>query len=247
MFAVLKNKVLRQLFREGRYPFAVSIAWTAYSAYATPSGGWTVKNLVATFFPTFFLVVWFFSHWNRVKKQQTVEEGLAEIQLKIQSMLSELDSKTRELAGFITGGDSLCYFSAAPVAPNLLAHLAVVHHGTHPLYGVVARIVDLEIMDQFKDAFTAENLQKAETHHAVGDLAPGHAKMLPGIMSMGAGDVRRFNVFFSARNGSFHQLLRFRRVDGTWHTAIKVEGPHSRFEDVKPGFPRNASGEVEWD
>jgi len=243
--ASTKTKVLGQLWYEGRWPLALSLAWTLYSAHATPGDGWTLRNLISTFGPAFFLVVWFFSQWHRVKKQQSVEEGLSEIQAQIRGMLSDLEVKTKHLTGFITGGDSMCYLSSVPDSDGRLAPLIVMHVGQYPLYDVSMRLVDLGVFDQLMAAGRTD-FDKAEVVHGIGDLIPGHVKVVPAMYFMGTGDVRKFNVFYTARNGAFVQRLRFRRVDGSWLRATKVDGLHAHFEEVQDGYPRNEAGEVDW-
>jgi hypothetical protein len=91
-------------------------------------------------------------------------------------------------------------------------------------------------------------MQYTDTHIPIGNLIPGSARTLAQF-NLGNATERRFNVFFSARNGFFTQLLRFKKINGRWSHAIKVnrEGKGvPPFEDIQPGYPRNSKGEVEW-
>jgi hypothetical protein len=47
--------------------------------------------------------------------------------------------------------------------------------------------------------------------------------------------VRRFNLFWSARNGDSIQLLRFVKVDGNWRSAIRAfRGDEVLFDEIHP-------------
>lgn len=240
-------KISLQLLKEFWLPLLVGIAWTAYNLSEQPSTNWNFRSFVNIFGSTFFFVSWLVAQWYRVRKQQRVEDGLTGIESHVKQMLIELDGKTTDLVGHITGGDSVCYLIGSPVSPDQFGNIALVHHGKHPLYNVNARLVDLEIFDQFKDNLTFENIQKSEIYRQFGDLIPGHASMVGGVIPLGGGDTRRFNIFFTARNGSFVQLLRFKRVNGSWVSATKVEKGETRFEQIQDGYPRNESGQVDWD
>lgn len=65
--------------------------------------------------------------------------------------------------------------------------------------------------------------------------------------TLGNGDTRRFNIFFSARNGFFNQALRFKKIQGKWVSATKVKREEKViYEEVDDEFPRTAEGNVEW-
>jgi hypothetical protein len=66
-------------------------------------------------------------------------------------------------------------------------------------------------------------------------------------------DEQDYNVFLGARNGFFTQVLRFRRIDGQWKVATRVErqtldeGDHQvLYEKVDTGFPLDEHGKVDW-
>jgi hypothetical protein len=242
------KKIIRQLWNESRWAIAVSLVWTVGVAFFSKERGFELAMKIATtFFASLFVVNWYFSQWNRVKKQQTVEEGLSDIKKQVTTMLSELEDRTKDLVGFITGGESICYLSATTMPDGNLRFVAVVHQGKHPAYGVVARIVDLEVAERYGLPISGESFAASETELVIGDLIPGHAKMMGGAIAPASGDIRRFNIFFTARNGSFIQRLRFRRVDGIWRRAIKVQSFNSHFEDVDDAYPRTPDGGVAWE
>jgi hypothetical protein len=44
----------------------------------------------------------------------------------------------------------------------------------------------------------------------------------------------------------FHELLRFKKVDNEWASAVKVDRDKTLLESVSENYPRNVAGEVEW-
>jgi hypothetical protein len=237
----------KQLLREFWLPFAAAFLWTGYNVTELPPEQWSIRNFVNAFGPAFFFASWLIAQWYRVRKQQKVEGGLASIEASVKQTLAELEVKTTDLVAHITGGDSACYLSMKPDAQGLLTSVAVVHVGKHPLYEINVRMVDLEAFEAIKNDFTLENIQKTERCWPFGNLIPGHASMLNETIPLGDATSRNFNIFFTARNGSFTQLLRFRKFNDVWTTATKVcREDLTLYERVDEEFPRNANGIVEW-
>ena len=134
----------------------------------------------------------------------------------------------------------------------------LVHRGDFPLYELTARIVDLEKFSSRKTrdyGTLAEALGDEDFVGQIldlGELDPGRSRALGQILPV-VGDSGRFNIFFSARNGFFTQVLRLRRVASGWIYATKVtrRDEHgdvvSLFEKVPDSYPRNAGGDVDWE
>jgi hypothetical protein len=237
----------RQLLREFWLPFVAAFIWTAYNVTELPPSQWSIRNFVNAFGPAFFFASWLIAQWYRVRKQQKVEGGLASIEASVKQTLAELEVKTTDLIAHTTGGDSACYLSFMPTSQGRLTNVAIVHIGAHPLYEVNARMVDVDAFEAIKDNFTLENIQKTERRWPFGNLTPGHASVLSVNISLGNVVSKKFNIFFTARNGSFTQLLRFQKLDGVWTMATKVcREDLTLYERVDDAFPRNESGTVDW-
>ena len=154
---------------------------------------------------------------------------------------------SRDILAAITGGDSFAYFAISS------GMFVVIHKGEHPLYDVHARISDLEKSDRLGgDNPSYESLMAASTILDIGTLIPNHASTW-GQVSLGPGDRRSFNIFFTARNGGSTQILRLARVEGHWSSATRLtrrltrrRGSELLFEKIDADFPRNSAGEVEW-
>jgi hypothetical protein len=240
-------RVIKQLLAEFWVPFLAAVVWTSYNTWEVPRDQWSIRTVVTAFAPAFFFVSWLASQWYRVRKQQKVEGGLSSIERSVKQTLAELDAKTTDLVGHITGGESACFLIGIPLTDGMITQVAVEHVGKHPLYEVNAVIVDLEVFEQVKGNLPHDNFFRSEIHRQFGNLIPGHTNLVQENISMGTGSSRNFNIFYTARNGSFTQLLRYRRVNGEWLYAIKVyRGDVTMHEHVQEGFPRNENGAVDW-
>jgi hypothetical protein len=159
----------------------------------------------------------------------------------------------RQIAASVTGGDGfpcLTFASLLVAGPNS-AILTLLNQGEHPLYEVNGYIADLQESRQVSDkeqvpAWTwFKNIQG-------GNMSPNSARPLFD-WQLPETDEQDYNVFLNARNGFFTQLVRLRRVDGSWRVATRVrkqfangdESP-TLFLDVDAGFPLNERGEVDW-
>ena len=236
--------VLKQLLKEFGLPLLAAIVWTSYNIWEVPQ--WSIRTVLNVWVPTFFFVSWLVSQWYRVRKQQKVETGLSNIEKRIKQTLAELDAKTADLAAYITGGESACWLlGVTPPASDIVTQVVVNHVGKHPLYEVNPRMVDLEVL--YEGNLPHKNFSRSETYLQLGNLIPGHVKLMQVNISLGSGSSRNFNIFYTARNGSFTQLLRYRRVNGDWIYATKVfREDVTLHEQVPEGFPLNANGAIEW-
>jgi hypothetical protein len=240
-------EVIRQLIKEFAVPLMAALAWMVYNLYETQPGQWGFRVAVNVFGPAFFFASWLAAQWFRVKKQQGVDKGLGTIEQSIKDTLAKLDATATQLSGHITGGDSVCYFFGPSTRDDTWRDMLVIHSGAHPLYDVVARVCDIDEFEKCRN-----KLIQRLPHPAVdqivqlGNLVPEHARYSPICLSLGHGSYRRFNIFFTARNGSFTQLLRCKRVDGQWAFATRItRGNDVVLEKVDAQFLQGVS-EVPW-
>lgn len=195
-------------------------------------------------------------------------EEIASLNREIASSQEELRKKSdevaelnRNIADIVSGGDSFCYINMFPTSQKSL-YLIIANDGQYPMYDVDIRIVDLK---EFEKAF---------------DDLKGHTEMYRGLDLLSEGEVNRhirvgnippktalsrtieyekpegskrvdFNVFISARNGSFVELFRIREVKGKWYYAFRVFKTGDREnilkEFIQPGFPKGVDGHVSWE
>ena len=148
-----------------------------------------------------------------------LEDALTRIDDRVSKLVADLDSTSKQIINQLTGGDSFCRFAISFQSDRL--QLIAIHEGQYPLYDLQARIVDLEKFALLKGSLTLENLREADTIVHIGTLNPGMA--MPCIQFLlESYEKRSFNVFFTARNGTFTQLMRLCRRDGKWVSADKI-------------------------
>ena len=245
-------KVLLQILKEFLLPLVIALGWTLFNLYDKTKTDWSFKESVNIFGPTFFFISWLISQWFRVKKQQKVETGLSDIEASIKRTLSKLDAKTIDLVGHITGGDSACYIDGNTENDSFIKLNAAIHIGHHTLYDVNARIVNVLLFTKLGNVISYADIAKTETNIRLGNLIPGHANMIALNIPLGRDHNKyELNIFFSARNGSFTQLLRFRKVENKWLCATRVERESAGdvvtiFEKIDENYPLSTDGEVEW-
>jgi hypothetical protein len=189
------------------------------------------------------------------ESRQRSEQNFREIANGIQETVNELNTTIKEgrehfdrtmagIAGTIstqTGGSSYAYLSFVPEQHFLF----FAHAGKYPLYGVVARIVDLDQAKNNPFGITV----------TVGDMIKGHGNMLDVPKNMTSlADHFNANVFFTARNGGWTETLRVQKKQDGWARAIRVTGEFTTFgkskvmcETIDPKFQLDPSGQVEKD
>jgi hypothetical protein len=153
----------------------------------------------------------------------------------------KLAEQSEQIVNLVTGGDSVAYLTF----PKDFNRLAVIHHGSHPLFEVNARIVDLARLDPASpETVIGQTI-------TVGSIPPKTVFMM-GPWAL-AGDRTRLNIMFNARNGFWAELFRRVVIDNQPQYAIKVTrdtedgSAVTVFEQVDPLYPRNDKGEVDWD
>ena len=193
---------------------------------------------------------------GNINKSTKEIERLTALNTKLQERLLTSNKAITTLAqqsiDTTTGGDSFCYV----FINNNQTYFTVVHQGNYPLYGVSARIVDVNKLSNDKLTRIERESALWGTTIFLGDLPPKAASPRPGQFPFSDSGRQDFNIFFSGRSGFWDQLLRWRLVDGKWVSAIKVyrykedkEGkqkPETVLERIDKNFPRNEKGEIEW-
>lgn len=159
----------------------------------------------------------------------------------------ELARLAQETAYSVTGGPTVCYLTPMGGTPETGS---VIVHGDYPLYNLSARIVDLDLTERRRaEQPNRRPVMGEDPEIRIGDMPPRAATVIGPVFQF-HGEYRRWNIFFSARNGFFTQLLRVRKINGEWQPAIRVmrrDGREVAFEKIPEGFPREPDGSVKWD
>jgi hypothetical protein len=240
-------KTLKLILREFWLPLVLAAGWTAYALITDPLPA-NFKSLIKTFGPAFFLVSWATGQFIRVSKQSRVETNLNAIQTRLQDLLTQIEIRTTEIVAQISGGNSFCYGRLFTInGQTNMAHLIAVNGGAHTVFDAQVHIADLDCIEKSVASKGAIPLESCNSIFGVPSMiTPNHGAATVGQLSLAEGNVRRFNLFWSARNGDWIQFLRLVRVDGNWHSAIRVfRGEEVLFEEIQTGVPREVLG-PEW-
>jgi hypothetical protein len=120
---------------------------------------------------------------------------------------------------------------------DLLLVPVIIHHGRFPLYDVSVRFADVD---------KSMNISNALQTYPIGNLPQGPSTTTAIKIPHYGKDIN-FNIFFSARNGLWIQILRMRWVGDGWATANKViRGSEVVYREVSSNFPRQADGNIDW-
>lgn len=236
------SKTAEQLVKEFSIPFLISFSWTAYVLWGEKL---TVQSIGANFGGAFFFVSWMTGQFFRVQKQAGVTDSLSNVENRINAVIDNLEEHTRKLVGCVTGGNSYVYLKVVGRGSDFTTWIAA--HGGEcdfPVYGATAEIVDLDLFDAL---VVHGDVEEAYTSVSIGDLIPRGARIVKEF-DLGEGDARNFNIFITARNGHIDQKLRFRRVNGSWTRASRVNNDSGVvLVEVDKDYPKNDLGEVCWD
>lgn len=125
-----------------------------------------------------------------------------------------------------------------------MAQMIAINGGAHTVFDAQVRVADLECFDKSKTSKGAIPLESCYTILRVTNvITPNHSAGTIGQLSLAEGNVRRFNIFWTARNGDWIQYLRLVKVDGNWRSAIRVfRGEKVLFKDIPPDVPQEVLG-----
>jgi hypothetical protein len=166
----------------------------------------------------------------------------------------ETITSVQETLKMVTGGNSFAYLDFHFHATNTVSPF-VISDGKYPLYDVSVRVVDMdEWSKETKDKrMTMDDMFKFTKVLDVGNLNPSMSVIRNDVRWNLPEDVDRkiFSVTVNARNGWFEQIYNLRKVNGTWRRAYRVvemlpENGRELRTWAEEGFPRNASGEIDW-
>lgn len=206
----LIGRTFAQLTREFSFPLVVALIW-AFAA-AAPAD----RNLAGTisrFSTAFFFVSWLSGQLFRVSKQVRTEHTLTGISRRLEDVMTGLQEAAKDMAGWATGGNSWAYLLPTNPTETGLSQLMTQAEGTYPLYDLKIRVVDLNIF--------RENPLEGQTTYNFGELMAGLFHPIGPSVTL-QGEESSLNIFFYARNGMWHQLLRGKKIDGNWKWAFRV-------------------------
>lgn len=194
-------------------------------------------------------------HREKDEQQQSeivrLQKNIINSQEKLIAKSEEITELNKKSANLITGGDSYCFLGFANLEMGDRPFRFVVHKGTYPLYDVQAQIVDLDKADEWgKSGSTSyDDFMKSMEILKIGDLSPGQSLMLGRWNLKDAGNIKKYNVFIYAKNGSIVQNIVLKKINGYWKLANRAftEANHKRkilYEKIDPALSKDDIG---WD
>src|ERR1700688_3261765 len=195
--------VLKRLFKEFWFPAIVALLWVLYSR-SVQRGVADTKNYIAAFATAFFLASWATGQFFRVQKQTLVDRNLQNIEQRLRDLVSLLESKTAELIGYATGGDSTVQFQPMFYmnTPNVLT-LMLMNSSKYPVHDIQVEWIDLD------EPIDPPNGKFWTRHHAgVPSLWPN--KALVDLLRFDLSDRAELsiNIFIQTRNSGGVQEIR---------------------------------------
>lgn len=152
-----------------------------------------------------------------------------------------------------SGGNSFCYMVFLSPIEDGVGLPVFITVGEYPLYGVRARIVDLEKHKKLgaKDILGLSEILANDVIINIGDMPVNSTNLSEKVLTYTNSANLEYNIFYNARNGLWNQLLRIKNINGKSVRAIqvkRVEGVESIavFEEIDDGFPRNQNGNIDW-
>jgi hypothetical protein len=167
---------------------------------------------------------------------------------KLEITVKEKEEKIKELNNYIlstiTGGNSFCRLGLVSINSRInSASLVAIPKGEYPLYDVSFKIFDVEEFEKI----TSEQPAKTSLDYYVGNIAPGITQKI-GDINLGYGNEKKYNVFIFARNGSYTQWIRLKRIGGEWVMATKVaRGDSILYQKIDDRYPQDRFGNINWD
>ena len=152
-----------------------------------------------------------------------------------------LAAVTKDSVNEATGGESFCFVDMGPIPEGLMAHL--VQKGKYPVFDVRLNITDLNALDAAIKSGAPSLLVGTRTFGTIDFLSRDVWQPLGVYTVDPREEYARYNISIFARNGSFTQVLRLRRLkEGGWTSALLVHASYESkkgivFERIQRQFP----------
>jgi len=174
----------------------------------------------------------------------SIANSMSENQRAVEATMDRmkgLAAITKDTVNEATGGDSFCFVDMGPIPEGLIAHL--VQKGKYPVFDVRLNITDLNALDSAIKSGAPSLLVGTRTFGTIDFLSRGLWQPLGVYLLDPKEEYVRYNISIFARNGSFTELLRLKRLkDGSWTSALLVHASYETkkgivFERIHRQFP----------
>jgi len=216
----------------------------------------------ATLFAGLFIIIG--GIWSGIVQNKSDEE-----KSKLTKQLVNLTEKNavlnQEINDITTGGNSYCYITFEPwESVKKTLHGRINHSGNFPLYDVTLTVYDmiryreLETKVDDKSGYYAGDMSKIMKEIEIGNINPDSNlanmwhRRLPNLLRVDEYKDYKINIFFGARNGSWVQLVRLKKIKfggskNYWAQAIRIQkNKEIIFEYIDQHYPRDNTGTIEW-
>jgi hypothetical protein len=164
-----------------------------------------------------------------------IKKNLKLIEQNIE-LSDNLTKQSKIINSNITGGDSFCYLHVFknPRFENRF-RLMLINEGNFAMSKIQIRIVNLNEFNTSED-FTLESLTKNTI--SVDELSGKMSQIIGEVDFNTKHNSINLNIFINARNGSFIQLLRIKKVGENWKYANRVKKEDDIiYEKISDEFP----------
>jgi hypothetical protein len=173
---------------------------------------------------------------------------------EVTDRLNSHNSQLQKAQQLITGGNNFCYINLVPGGHSVDQPLLVaINDGNQPLYDVTFRMWDpADYGPNVEPMRTLDDFNKNAYNVNVGNLSPHAAKTI-GQIELPDSDAKNYEITIIARNGTFIERMKLRRVNGAWKRAFRVHSGYNRdestilIEKIDPDFPRDGGGAIQWE
>lgn len=178
------------------------------------------------------------------QKIETQSQTIDELRKENSELYTKLANTSIDIYHNLTGGDSYCTLTIGNIVGEKNSGIFIFELGANcknPLRNVQARIVDLNI-------FRTENINSDELFKNIINIDvidPNKAVATQHIYNLDKVKGVNLNVFFSANNGFFTQLIRMRFVNNNWTSATLIERDGKTiFKKIHESYPEKDSKKI---
>ena len=136
---------------------------------------------------------------------------------------TDLRQRTESIMSSVTGGAGYCTITfMRPFTDE--SRLIVSNRGDTPLYDVTVRISDPDLVPEAdaEGKMRLDDLMASQTILSLGNLPAGVAQVLAEPWDFSRDLRRTYDMFFTARNGSWEEHMTLLRENGNWTYTIQV-------------------------
>lgn len=213
-------KIAKQFAKEFLLPFVLALLWAVYSWHTAPKGENLMKVALSNFGASFFFIAWFTGQWNRISKQDQ-QFG------RLDRIIADLQSSTKDIIGHTTGGDTYCKMSVplSTMTPGT-REIEITNCGDYASYDVEVTVIGLPNKGQL-----------SKPNFVIGNLEKGGSRI---ITNIGAFDELVILFAIQTKAGFFIQHFELKKEGEFFYEATSVHG-HDKvlyFENPRPDlFP----------